>query len=194
MSLNKTDFHHHSNSLQHSNSISYLTSQKQVFNGSSLSNAYNNITITNANSIANSLLNSQDNIELNNHLSTTKQQQLQQQQQQQQIQWIELEIKGFVKNISPKLWQWTHLKYLYLNDNNLMRLPPVISNLAQLQYLDASNNKIRTLPAEIGIYYTMIFCLVYVLEVHFATSIKFKLILIVLFFFFSLFVNHGWFR
>ena len=66
------------------------------------------------------------------------------------IQWYEVEIKGLVKNISPKLWQWTHLRYLYLNDNNLMRLPPVISSLNHLQCLDASGNKIRTLPSEIG--------------------------------------------
>lgn len=64
--------------------------------------------------------------------------------------WYEIEIKGMVKNISPKLWQWTHLKCLWLNDNNLVRLPPVISNLVNLQCLDLSNNKIRTLPAEIG--------------------------------------------
>lgn len=66
------------------------------------------------------------------------------------IQWYEVEIKGLVKNISPKLWQWTHLRCLYLNDNNLMRLPPVIASLNHLQCLDASNNKIRTLPSEIG--------------------------------------------
>lgn len=64
--------------------------------------------------------------------------------------WYDIEIKGMVKNISPKLWQWTHLKCLWLNDNNLVRLPPVISNLVNLQCLDLSNNKIRTLPAEIG--------------------------------------------
>lgn len=68
----------------------------------------------------------------------------------QMIPWFEVEIKGMVKNLSPKLWQWTHLRCLYLNDNNLMRLPPVVSSLINLQCLDASNNKIRTLPAEIG--------------------------------------------
>ena len=66
------------------------------------------------------------------------------------IPWFEVEIKGMVKNLSPKLWQWTHLRCLYLNDNNLVRLPSVVSSLVNLQYLDASNNKIRTLPAEIG--------------------------------------------
>jgi CCR4-NOT transcription complex subunit 6 len=67
-----------------------------------------------------------------------------------QIPWFEIEIKGMVKNLSPKLWQWTHLRSLYLNDNNLMRLPPVVSSLVNLQCLDVSNNKIRTLPSEIG--------------------------------------------
>jgi CCR4-NOT transcription complex subunit 6 len=73
-----------------------------------------------------------------------------QMQTQSQIPWFEVEIKGMVKNLSPKLWTWTHLRCLYLNDNNLMRLPPVVSSLNNLQILDASNNKIRTLPAEIG--------------------------------------------
>jgi Leucine-rich repeat (LRR) protein len=68
----------------------------------------------------------------------------------QSIPWYEVEIKGMVKNLSPKLWQWTHLRCLYLNDNNLMRLPPVLASLEHLQCLDASNNKIRALPAEIG--------------------------------------------
>lgn len=66
------------------------------------------------------------------------------------VPWSDLEIVGSVKNLSPKLWQWTHLRSLRLSENNLMRLPPVISSLVNLQYLDASHNKIRTLPAEIG--------------------------------------------
>lgn len=72
------------------------------------------------------------------------------QKQISQIQWYEVEVKGLVKNISPKLWEWTHLRCLYLNDNNLMRLPPAVASLVHLHCLDASNNKIRTLPSELG--------------------------------------------
>ena len=62
--------------------------------------------------------------------------QYKQMQTQSQIPWFEVEIKGMVKNLSPKLWTWTHLRCLYLNDNNLMRLPPVVSSLVNLQILD----------------------------------------------------------
>lgn len=89
--------------------------------------------------------------EFGNNLSTNKYQQHQNQHHYPPPpQWHDIDIKGLVKNISPKLWQWTHLSRLCLNDNNLIRLPPVVSNLVNLQYLDVSNNKIRTLPAEIG--------------------------------------------
>ena len=142
-----SNFHHHHS--QHSSNNNHHHSHHQKYNGNIINGANGNT-----------------------YSSYQQQQQQQQQHQQQQqdqdnnnqliisnkntfqtqqpLQWIELEIKGNVKNISPKLWQWTHLKYLYLNDNNLMRLPPVIANLTQLQLLDASNNKIRTLPSEIG--------------------------------------------
>ena len=44
----------------------------------------------------------------------------------------------------------THLTSLYLNDNNLSRLPPDISKLTNLTHLDLSSNKLRSLPAELG--------------------------------------------
>ena len=103
--------------------------------------------LTNNNS-GNSLMNSNNN---NNNSNTYEDSIANMNMKQiQLIPWFEVEIKGMVKNLSPKLWQWTHLRCLYLNDNNLMRLPPVVSSLVNLQCLDASNNKIRTLPAEIG--------------------------------------------
>lgn len=43
-----------------------------------------------------------------------------------------------------------HLTSLYLNDNNLTRIPPEISRLTCLVQLDLSCNKLRNLPAEIG--------------------------------------------
>lgn len=101
------------------------------FNGTSIMNNNNN---SNNNYVDDSIYSLQTNT----------------QKQISQIQWYEVEVKGLVKNISPKLWEWTHLRCLYLNDNNLMRLPPAIAGLVNLQCLDASNNKIRTLPSEIG--------------------------------------------
>ncbi|XP_045212086.1 CCR4-NOT transcription complex subunit 6-like isoform X2 [Mercenaria mercenaria] len=64
--------------------------------------------------------------------------------------WYELEITGTVRNLCPELWRLAHLTSLYLNDNNLVRIPPDIARLEHLHYLDLSSNKIRNLPAEIG--------------------------------------------
>ncbi len=91
-----------------------------------------------------------NNNNINNYEDSVYNMQTQSQKQISNIQWYEVKVKGLVKNISPKLWEWTHLRCLYLNDNNLMRLPPAVASLVSLQCLDASNNKIRTLPSEIG--------------------------------------------
>lgn len=64
--------------------------------------------------------------------------------------WFELEITGNIRNLSPSLWKMTHLTSLYLNDNNLSRLPADISRLVNLTHLDLSANKLRSLPAELG--------------------------------------------
>lgn len=64
--------------------------------------------------------------------------------------WFGLEIVGSVRNLSPSLWNMTHLTTLYLNDNCLTRLPPDIGRLTQLRHLDLSSNKLRCLPREIG--------------------------------------------
>ena len=52
--------------------------------------------------------------------------------------------------MSPNLWKLQHLTSLYLNNNNLVRLPPEIGRLSCLMQLDVSCNKLRNLPAEIG--------------------------------------------
>lgn len=57
---------------------------------------------------------------------------------------------GNVRNLSPTLWQFTHLTALYVNDNNLLRLPNDIGHLQSLRMLDLTGNKLRSLPAEIG--------------------------------------------
>ena len=57
---------------------------------------------------------------------------------------------GRVRSLSSSLWSLTHLTALHINDNNLSRLPPEISNLPHLAYLNLSSNKLRSLPAELG--------------------------------------------
>lgn len=65
-------------------------------------------------------------------------------------QWNGLELRGPIKNISSTLWTFTFLKSLFLNDNNLQRLPPDIAELKHLIHLDLSGNKLRSLPVELG--------------------------------------------
>jgi len=57
---------------------------------------------------------------------------------------------GCVRNISPSLWEFEHLTALYLNDNQLLRLPADVGMLTSLRTLDLSSNKLRSLPAELG--------------------------------------------
>lgn len=64
--------------------------------------------------------------------------------------WFGLVIVGSVRNLSPSLWNMTHLTSLYLNDNCLTRIPPDIGRLTHLRRLDLSSNKLRGLPREIG--------------------------------------------
>lgn len=64
--------------------------------------------------------------------------------------WTGLELRGPIKNLSPVLWTFTHLTTLYLNDNNLQRIPSDIVQLKNLSLLDLSGNKLRSLPAELG--------------------------------------------
>lgn len=59
-------------------------------------------------------------------------------------------LSGTIRNLSPNLWKLQHLTSLYLNDNNLVRIPSEISRLTCLVQLDLSCNKLRNLPPEIG--------------------------------------------
>lgn len=59
-------------------------------------------------------------------------------------------MTGNVRNLSPMLWTLSQLTALYLNDNQLTRLPSEIACLVNLVILDLSNNKLRNLPSEIG--------------------------------------------
>lgn len=69
--------------------------------------------------------------------------------------WEELDIKGPVRNLSPAIWKLSHLTSLFLNDNQLQRIPPDISRLRNLFLLDLSSNKLRSLPAELGDLYNL---------------------------------------
>ena len=64
--------------------------------------------------------------------------------------WTELEIRATIRNLSPKLWELSFLTSLFLNDNNLTKLPAEIASLCNLKHLDLSSNKLRSLPAELG--------------------------------------------
>jgi Leucine-rich repeat (LRR) protein len=64
----------------------------------------------------------------------------------------EIEVTGNVRNLSPTLWTLSQLTVLYLNDNQLTRLPSEIACLVHLVILDLSNNKLRNLPSEIGMF------------------------------------------
>uniref|UniRef100_A0A182W382 Uncharacterized protein n=1 Tax=Anopheles minimus TaxID=112268 RepID=A0A182W382_9DIPT len=64
--------------------------------------------------------------------------------------WHGIEITGSVRNLSPTLWKFDQLTALFLNDNNLTRLPHQIGQLVNLRTLDLSTNKLRSLPAELG--------------------------------------------
>ncbi|XP_072038370.1 CCR4-NOT transcription complex subunit 6-like [Amphiura filiformis] len=64
--------------------------------------------------------------------------------------WEELEIVGTIRNLSPQLWGLNFLTALYLNNNNLMRVPAEICKLNCLIHLDLSHNKLRSLPVELG--------------------------------------------
>ncbi|KAJ8022709.1 CCR4-NOT transcription complex subunit 6-like [Holothuria leucospilota] len=65
-------------------------------------------------------------------------------------QWNALEITGTIRNLSPSLFNLDFLTSLYLNDNQLSRVPPDICKLTNLLTLDLSCNKLRSLPIELG--------------------------------------------
>ena len=64
--------------------------------------------------------------------------------------WHEIEITGSVRSLSPELWKLHFLTSLFLNNNNLSRLPAEVSHLKCLAHLDVSCNKLRSLPVELG--------------------------------------------
>ncbi|ODV80946.1 uncharacterized protein CANTADRAFT_20499 [Suhomyces tanzawaensis NRRL Y-17324] len=70
--------------------------------------------------------------------------------------WCQLDLCGQgLLNMSPKLFQYDFLESLYLNNNRLTVIPPVISKLRSLRTLDLSHNRISEVPAELGLCYNL---------------------------------------
>jgi CCR4-NOT transcription complex subunit 6 len=66
--------------------------------------------------------------------------------------WKILDLGGMgLKNISRELFGYSFLTALYVNHNNLHHLSPEISRLTELTILDASGNKLTSIPPEIGL-------------------------------------------
>ncbi len=65
--------------------------------------------------------------------------------------WNALDLSGQgLKTLSGALFQYDFLTKLYLDDNQLSSLGPVVGQLRRLTHLDISHNQIRELPEEIG--------------------------------------------
>lgn len=65
--------------------------------------------------------------------------------------WNALDLSGQgLKTISGALFQYEFLTKLYLDDNQLSSLGPVVGQLRRLTHLDISHNQIKELPEEIG--------------------------------------------
>lgn len=65
--------------------------------------------------------------------------------------WTAIDLGGQgLRALSDVLFRYDFLQKLYLNHNNLDRLPATIGRLKSLVELDVSGNQLRELPAEIG--------------------------------------------
>ncbi|KAI9492340.1 Endonuclease/exonuclease/phosphatase [Zychaea mexicana] len=82
-----------------------------------------------------------------------RQQRQQQQEQGEEYTWSTLDMGGMgLNNLSPVLTaDYLFLTVLYINHNNLTRLPTSLSKLTQLTILDVSSNQLTQIPAELGL-------------------------------------------
>lgn len=70
--------------------------------------------------------------------------------------WCQLDLSGQgLFNLSPKLFQYDFLESLYLNNNKLVTVPPIISKLRSLRTLDLSHNRITEVPPELGMCFNL---------------------------------------
>lgn len=70
--------------------------------------------------------------------------------------WCHMDLSGQgLLYLAPKLFQYDFLESLYLNNNKLTAVPPVISKLRGLRVLDLSHNRISELPPELGLCYNL---------------------------------------
>ncbi|KAK6465812.1 Endonuclease/exonuclease/phosphatase [Scheffersomyces coipomensis] len=72
--------------------------------------------------------------------------------------WCQLDLSGQgLVHLSPKLFHYDFLESLYLNNNKLTEIPPIVKKLKNLRILDLSYNKINQVPPELGLCYNLRF-------------------------------------
>lgn len=82
--------------------------------------------------------------------------------------WGQLDLSGQgLVNLSPKLFQYDFLESLYLNNNRLTTIPPIIRKLRGLRTLDLSHNRIAEVPAQLGLCYNLRY--LYLFDNHITT-------------------------
>lgn len=65
--------------------------------------------------------------------------------------WTGLDFSGVgLRVLTQPLFNMKFLTFIYLNQNNLIYIPPAISLLEHLTLIDLSHNQLRTIPAEMG--------------------------------------------
>ncbi|KAK6459159.1 Endonuclease/exonuclease/phosphatase [Scheffersomyces xylosifermentans] len=70
--------------------------------------------------------------------------------------WCQLDLSGQgLVNLSPKLFNYDFLESLYINNNKLTVIPPIISKLRGLRTLDLSHNRISEVPPELGLCFNL---------------------------------------
>lgn len=70
--------------------------------------------------------------------------------------WCQLDLSGQgLINLAPKLFQYDFLESLYLNNNKLSVIPPIIKKLRGLRTLDLSHNRINEVPPELGLCFNL---------------------------------------
>lgn len=70
--------------------------------------------------------------------------------------WCHMDLSGQgLSSLSPRLFQYDFLESLYLNNNKLTAVPPIIGKLRGLRVLDLSHNRISEVPPELGMCFNL---------------------------------------